>query len=137
MDTEEIKQNFALKGAETLTQAEFLERIQRGDNKAIEALNKATQEVLGKPGKPPEQLSLADEEVRQGDAISGPFGTKSPEFTSQLTSDSQGKNYKQILQRALEILQGNMNFSSEDAYGVSQGLIDMKDAPQNHGLDTQ
>ena len=100
---------------------EFLALVNKGDKKAIAALEKARTEVMGGPdNKPVVETNPGDVPI-----IQGPIGTKSPEFKTQLNTDSGGQKYSKILDRALQIIQGSAEFSSNDEHDITESLMNL------------
>lgn len=103
------------------TESELLREINEKDPKALQALERAREEVVGGTAK---QVSkdpgiVKFEESNQ--IIPLGLGKESPGFAQSVSGDSTGDIHKKILQRALEILQGDAPV--DDAHGLTEALM--------------
>ncbi|MDE2312391.1 MAG: hypothetical protein KGJ93_04890 [Patescibacteria group bacterium] len=112
-------------------QRKFLERVQAGDAKAIQALEQARQD-LGQKIPAAQSVTSVDQEVK---SIVGGFGSAHPEFSKSALGDSQGERYKAVLQRALAILQGDVKIETRGsgAHDLMGSLMEV--AGQRDHLD--
>ncbi len=93
------------------TAEEVAALVKKGDKRALAALELARKEVLGQSDVGRSKLDSSE----PANIIKGPLGTKSPEFTAQINSDSAGQKYYLILDQALKIMQGDIPLTAHDA----------------------
>lgn len=110
-----------------LSASEFLARVQAGDQRALEVLNLARQEVLDGPEKPASAEKagaengagiLSEAGASEEIVINPNLGSGSKTVKQEQQAEKGAALHRTILQRALEILQGDEKV--DDPFGLTE-----------------